>query len=122
RSAGRGPVRMVGAYRDTEVAPAAPLSVLLADLAHAGLLTHHTLAPLTVEETAQLLDGLLAGGAEVEPALRAQVLRRAGGVPFFAVSCARALRLSPLAGRREEAVPWGVAALCLALTDLLWHA
>ena len=56
-----------------------------------------------------MLDGLLAGGEEVAPALRAQVLRRAGGVPFFAVSCAQALRLSPLVGRAEEAVPWDVA-------------
>ena len=40
-------LRVVGAYRDTEVRDAAPLSTLLADLGHARLATHHTLGPLS---------------------------------------------------------------------------
>ena len=36
RSDSAVPLRVVGAYRDTEVQPQDPLAVLLADLAHAG--------------------------------------------------------------------------------------
>jgi tetratricopeptide (TPR) repeat protein/transcriptional regulator with XRE-family HTH domain len=103
---------VVGAYRDTEVKPRDPLLVTLADLAQAGLATHHTLAPLGVEEAAQLLDGLLEGspgGEEGEGvALRTRVLQRAGGVPFFVVSYAQGLRQRER-DDQDVAVPWDVA-------------
>jgi transcriptional regulator with XRE-family HTH domain len=57
------PLRVVGAYRDTEVQPGDPLAVTLADLAHAGLLGRHLLLPLAPSEVHQLLDGLLDGRA-----------------------------------------------------------
>jgi tetratricopeptide (TPR) repeat protein len=110
------PVRVVGAYRDTEVQPHDPLAVAAADLAHAGLVAQRTLAPLTREETDQLLDGLLGAGDEAGPllaggsSLREQVARRAGGVPFFLVSCAQALRDRVEDGEDVvSVVPWNVS-------------
>src|SRR5207244_4054867 len=60
---------------------------------------------LAPEETAQLFDGLLAGTEETGRALHEQVLQRAGGVPFFLVSCARGLR----SGAVPAEVPWDLA-------------
>jgi tetratricopeptide (TPR) repeat protein/transcriptional regulator with XRE-family HTH domain len=104
RQAAEVPVRVIGAYRDTEVRPGDPLGVMLADLAHAGLAVHHTLNPLTPEEATHLLAGLLANIEDVDPAQQQQVVQRAGGVPFFLVSYARGLQAG--AGR---AVPWDLA-------------
>jgi tetratricopeptide (TPR) repeat protein/transcriptional regulator with XRE-family HTH domain len=100
-------VRVVGAYRDTEVGPRERLAVLLADLGHAGLVRQHTLGPLAPQDAARLLDRLLeAAGPEVgPPALREDLLQRAGGVPFFLVSYVQGLRTGAGAG----AVPWDVA-------------
>src|SRR5262249_15616726 len=91
RAAAEVPLRVIGAYRDTEVRPEEPLGVLLGDLAHAGLVVHHTLGPLTPAEAGQLLSELLADGAEAEPGLQQQVVQRTGGLPFFLVSYARGL-------------------------------
>jgi transcriptional regulator with XRE-family HTH domain len=41
-----GRLRVVAAYRDTEVQPQDPLGMLLADLAHRGLVRHRPLGPL----------------------------------------------------------------------------
>jgi tetratricopeptide (TPR) repeat protein len=114
-STGTLPLRVIGAYRDTDVQPQDPLFVLLADLAHTQLVTHHTLAPLTAEDVKQLLAGLWE--ADNSPVwkgdngavVRERVMQRTGGVPFFVVSCAQALQL----GTGEEcgagALPWNVA-------------
>src|SRR5581483_4413632 len=81
-------LRVVGAYRDTEVGSRDPLAVLLADLAHGGMAALRTLRPLRPEESGQLLDTLLADGAAVAPERRARVVQQTGGVPFFIVSYA----------------------------------
>jgi len=99
-------LRVVAAYRDSEVQPLGPLAAALADLAQSGLATHLALSPLAAPEAAQLLDQLTGG---VQPALRERLLERAGGVPFFLVSCAQALRAgAPLSSGRDVA-PWDVA-------------
>ncbi len=99
-------LRILGAYRDTEVPPEAPLAATLADVINARLATRRRINPLSTSEAAQLLDDLLTGEA-ADPDLREQVLRRAGGVPFFLVSCAEGLRQDTEGGARE-AVPWDV--------------
>jgi tetratricopeptide (TPR) repeat protein/transcriptional regulator with XRE-family HTH domain len=109
RSASEIPLRMIGAYRDTEVGPHDPLSVMLADLAQAELATQHTLGPLTPEEAGQLLAGLLVDVTGAEPLLQQRVLQRAGGLPFFLVSCAQALRTVGEEDGAAERVPWDVA-------------
>ena len=81
--------------------------------------SHRTLAPLLLEEAAQLLAGLLgkdAGSAAREVGrLWERVLQRTGGAPFFIVSYAQELRSqSPHGGvggqdNPWEEVPWDVA-------------
>ena len=108
RSSSKGRLCVVGAYRDTEVQPQDPFFAMLADLAHAGLVTHHTLAPLAPEEARRLLDRLLEGVEGADSALRERVLRRTGGVPSFMVSCVRGLHLDGREGGAEDMVPWDV--------------
>jgi tetratricopeptide (TPR) repeat protein len=104
-------LRLVGAYRDTEVRPEDPISVALADLAHAGLASRRLLGPLTPDEAAHLFEGLLGIDAAEEGgmALREHVLQRAGGVPFFLVSCAQALQREDREDPGEGSVPWSIA-------------
>jgi tetratricopeptide (TPR) repeat protein len=115
------PLRVVGVYRDTEVGPRHPLAILLGDLAHAGLATQRTLAPLGAEDASRLLDALLAEQAtpagQDSARAREHVLQRAGGVPFFLVSCAQGLPLGTFDGEeatrcgegRTAGIPWEVA-------------
>ena len=114
------PLRVLGAYRSTEVQPSDPLAVLLADLVSAGHAIHCALGPLPAEEAQDLLDRLLAGqsATPAEAAGRAwpdatvcaRVLQRAGGVPFFLVSCAQSLRAEgPDATPLDEDVPGDLA-------------
>ena len=106
RAAATVPLRVIGAYRDTEVPAEAPLAATLATLTQARLAARRLLAPLCSQEAAELLDEMLAGDA-TEPTLRAQVLQRAGGVPFFLVSYAEGLRQDTEEGARGT-VPWDV--------------
>jgi tetratricopeptide (TPR) repeat protein/transcriptional regulator with XRE-family HTH domain len=104
RAAAEVPLRVIGAYRDTEAWPGEPLGILLADLAHAGLAAHHTLGPLAPAEAGQLLAGLLSEEAGIEGEVQQRVVERSGGVPFFLVSYARGLQAGGGA-----AVPWDLA-------------
>jgi transcriptional regulator with XRE-family HTH domain/tetratricopeptide (TPR) repeat protein len=93
------PVRLLGAYRSTEVGAADPLGLLLADLMRAGTVARRQLSLLAPVEAAALLAHLWPArqdGEEIgaEAAARAETLRRAGGLPFFLVSSASALQES----------------------------
>jgi tetratricopeptide (TPR) repeat protein/transcriptional regulator with XRE-family HTH domain len=107
RAASGVPLRILGAYRDTDVPPEVPLAAALAEVTGARLATRLLLRPLPPQEAARLLDELLAGDT-AGPDLRAQVLQRSGGVPFFLVSCAQGLH-HDLGGGTREAIPWDVA-------------
>ncbi len=101
------PLRVLGAYRDSEVQPHDPLAVLLGDLAHAGLAAQHTLTPLTPNEAGQLLDQLVESGPDGAVAARERIVRRAAGVPFFLVSYAQGVQAS--GDGAAEAIPWDVS-------------
>jgi predicted ATPase len=103
-SAAEVPVRVVGAYRTTEVQPDDPLALLLLDHARADLLSHQPLTALPSAEAARLLDALLDESEDAGSVRREQILRRAGGVPFYLVSYARGLRT----GAPPAEVPWDV--------------
>jgi transcriptional regulator with XRE-family HTH domain/tetratricopeptide (TPR) repeat protein len=103
-----GELRVLGAYRDTEVAPAHPLSLLLSDLAHARLATQHRLGPLTPTEATQLLAGVLGERGDAAP-VSERLLYRAGGHPFFLVSCAHGWSSGLWTAGVGDAVPWDVA-------------
>jgi predicted ATPase/DNA-binding XRE family transcriptional regulator len=128
------PLRMIGAYRPTEVSPEDPLAVLLADLARDRLVAQAQVSRLTPQEAAALLDALLGDRdasevplSAVESAARDRLLRRADGVPFFLVSYAQEVRAGTLASRDREEIPWDVrqvilqrvAALSVGARDVL---
>jgi tetratricopeptide (TPR) repeat protein/transcriptional regulator with XRE-family HTH domain len=102
-------LRVVGAYRNTEVTMHDPLAALIADLAREGVIEQAELAPLTTDEARVLLRNVLGERAESEEAVIERVLERAGGVPFFLISCARGLQAGAL-GAEEGAMllPWDV--------------
>jgi tetratricopeptide (TPR) repeat protein len=101
-------LRVVGSYRDSEVTPLDPLAGLLAELAGADLLTRVALGPLAPDDAARLLDALLDGATDTSPDVRQRALQRAGGTPFFLVSCTRALRGSRAAPDGEDTLPWNL--------------
>ncbi|HEX6779361.1 MAG TPA: AAA family ATPase, partial [Ktedonobacterales bacterium] len=100
---------VVAAYRQTEVNLPDPLAVLLADLTREGLAGRRELGPLPQADAAALLDELLdePTGTRRDATVQ-RVLKRAGGVPYFLVSCAQELR-GGQAADAEETVPWSVA-------------
>ncbi len=102
-------LRVLGSYRSTEVRPGEPLAGMVADLAAAGLAGQVDLAPLPESEAAALLNSLLEDRQARDAFVVEQVLRRGGGVPFFLVSCAQALRQQTAAGIVAQQVPWTVA-------------
>lgn len=124
RADGTG-ARVIGAYRDTEVGQDHPLARLLAEQA---LIEQLFLAPLEEAAALALLGQLLPRdleGQEVH-AVRRRIVERAGGVPFFLVSCVHGLSL----GDQGESVPWTVtqsirqrvAALCPSAQEVLQAA
>ncbi len=109
RSPAGAPLRVVGAYRDSEVGDRDPLAVLLVDLVREGLATQAELRPLPAQEATELLDELLEGIAIDKAAVAERLVRRGGGVPFFLVSYAQGLRSGALDASVSSAVPWDVA-------------
>jgi tetratricopeptide (TPR) repeat protein/transcriptional regulator with XRE-family HTH domain len=110
RGAAQIPLRVLGSYRSTEVHPGQPLAALLADLAVAGLAAQLELPPLAPDESALLLTSLLDDGSAASGTQVEQIVQRTGGVPFFLVSCAQALRQNGQFGTTgQEEVPWTVA-------------
>ena len=100
------PLRLLVAYRDTDVTSQDPLAFLAADLAREGRATRVQLSPLEGAEATALLAELLPETAEGDPHLRQQVLARAGGVPLFLVSCVQALFTGHLTWNGASHVPW----------------
>jgi tetratricopeptide (TPR) repeat protein/transcriptional regulator with XRE-family HTH domain len=110
RAASEVPLRVLGAYRDSEVRPHDPLGVLLADLGPAGLARLLRLGPLADADVARLLDHIWPSSDEHDDSreIRERVRQRTGGVPFFVLSCARALQVGG-DGAQADSVPWDVA-------------
>jgi len=111
RTQSERPLRVIGAYRDTEGHAGTALADMLADLARDGLVEQRTLTPLASEEARAMLARLvdLSGNAWNEE-LTEQVVQRTGGVPFFLVSCAQSLRAGAWDGRSAAGFPWTVKA------------
>jgi tetratricopeptide (TPR) repeat protein len=135
RQRGEVPLRVVGAYRDTELAPERPLGMLLADLGHDDLVAELQVGPLPPDAARALLGRLLERPAAAEEPTEGvhteltaheratpleQLIERAGGVPFYLVSSAQAWRVGVSGATRgsraagavpatKEAVPWNVS-------------
>jgi predicted ATPase len=84
------PLRLIGAYRDTEVQPVDVLSRTLADLVPGRLATELLLSPLEPPAAAQLAQTLMA---ESEQSALDFVQQRAGGIPFFLIGLAEVSQL-----------------------------
>jgi tetratricopeptide (TPR) repeat protein/transcriptional regulator with XRE-family HTH domain len=102
------PLRVVGAYRDSEVGANDPLSTLLADLAQAGLVARRLIDPLSYVDAADLLATLLVGTTGTQMTAQDAILRRAGGVPYFLMSWVQAVGQGEQAST-DAALPWSVA-------------
>ena len=106
-AAGSPPLRVIGAYRDSETP--ARLDECVADLARASLVRVLPLGPLTDADAGRLLLQLAPEGEQQEqPAVLSAIVRRAGGVPFFLVSYAEQVSGGGQGGA-PLAVPWTVA-------------
>ena len=99
------PVRVIGAYRDSETP--ARLDEFVADLARASLVRVLPLGPLTDDDAGRLLLQLAPEGEQM-PVVLPAIVRRAGGVPFFLVSYAEQVSYGSQGGA-PLAVPWTVA-------------
>jgi tetratricopeptide (TPR) repeat protein/transcriptional regulator with XRE-family HTH domain len=109
RADARRPLRLIGTYRHTEILSINALSLAMADIARDVGAQRLLLGPLPAQEAERLLSVLLEGsGVDPEEKLVEAVLRRAGGVPYFLVSCAQGLRAGTLGGTTREAIPWQV--------------
>ncbi len=104
-AAGSPPLRVIGAYRDSETP--ARLGEFVADLARASLVRVLPPGPLTDADAGQLILQLAPEGEQM-PAVLPAIVRRAGGVPFFLVSYAEQVSDGGQ-GEAPLAVPWTVA-------------
>jgi predicted ATPase len=101
------PLALLGAYRDTDLGPEHQLSAMLGDLARDGLVQRLHIGELDRSEARLLVTSLL-GSTPVGPDTIDDILDRAGGVPFFLVSCALALRTSGDCSDVSQ-IPWDVS-------------
>ncbi|HEX9069737.1 MAG TPA: ATP-binding protein [Ktedonobacterales bacterium] len=102
-------LRLVGAYRATDVRSEHPLAIMVADLAQAGLVQQAQVGPLAPTEAAELLGRLLIEeSAQVEQV--EQVLDRCGGGHFTwratRAGCVRDWQASPGTWHRAFSSGW----------------
>ncbi len=116
QESGSQSLRIVAAYRDTDVAAHDLLPLLLRDLIRNGLAARISLEPLARMESRDLLAELLGTQAgavnehESQAALVDTVLDRSSGLPFFLVSWAAEMRTGAIsANRARKMVPWSAA-------------
>jgi tetratricopeptide (TPR) repeat protein len=110
RSASELGLRVIAAYRDTDVYLPLPLATNIITMVRNGEAARLELAPLAATEAEDLLARLLEDIPEDDEQVRALVLTRAEGVPFYLVSCAQALRSGAIAEGVIDEVPWDIAA------------
>jgi tetratricopeptide (TPR) repeat protein/transcriptional regulator with XRE-family HTH domain len=101
-------VRVVGAYRDSEVPPDSPPAGMIGELVRMGRLHQSALHRLTEEESAALLRALLQDAAALDAGAEQRMLRRSSGIPFYLVSWAQALRSGTADASADETLPWDV--------------
>jgi predicted ATPase len=107
RSANTAPLRIVAAYRDTELSRSIALSGMLTGLTHEQLLRHATLSPLSKEDATELLAVLVDTEGEPGTVWQDRVLRQAGGIPFYLVAWAQEW-LQHRGETTADDLPWSV--------------
>jgi transcriptional regulator with XRE-family HTH domain/tetratricopeptide (TPR) repeat protein len=101
-------LRVLGAYRTSEVQSGHPLENLILDLAHDDRVSLHELARLSEEETRSLATTLVGSAPNAEQWIT-DAVARADGVPFYLVNFAQAFHPGGDAAPRADAsgVPTG---------------
>jgi tetratricopeptide (TPR) repeat protein len=111
-------LRVLGAYRTSEIQSGHPLENLIVDLAHDERVSLHELVRLTEGEARSLATNLVGSAPNAEQWIT-DAAPRAGGIPFYLVNFAQAFRpgveAAPLADdddafARELKTPWLVTA------------
>jgi tetratricopeptide (TPR) repeat protein/transcriptional regulator with XRE-family HTH domain len=117
-SSPRAALRVLGAYRTSEVQSGHPLENLIVDLAHDERVSLYDLQRLSAAEARSLATSLVGAALDAEQWVT-DVVARADGVPFYLVNFAQAFRpgvdAAPLADERTVVarglkVPWLVTA------------
>ncbi|WP_437815281.1 AAA family ATPase [Sorangium sp. So ce1078] len=105
---------LIGAYRDNEVGPAHPLSLMLADARKRGaVISDIVLAPLSASDVGALVAGAVHAGADQVEPLSRLVYEKTGGNPFFVLQFLLALHEEGLIAfdADEAAWRWDIAAI-----------
>ncbi|MBI3964092.1 MAG: AAA family ATPase [Chloroflexi bacterium] len=102
------PVLVTGAYRTVELGRGHPLAEILADLRREGPCERLRLSPLSVGETAALIDA--AAGSPASPAMAATIYRETDGNAFFIEEVVHHLRAEgrDLAAPEVVTAQWGI--------------
>jgi tetratricopeptide (TPR) repeat protein/transcriptional regulator with XRE-family HTH domain len=98
-------LRIIGAYRNTEVSLDHPLATWRGDFTHAQLGEDITVGPLSSDEAAVLLETSIRGTHRQTREIERQIVERTGGVPFFVLSYTRALHTNEWALVSADEIP-----------------
>jgi tetratricopeptide (TPR) repeat protein/transcriptional regulator with XRE-family HTH domain len=98
-------LRIIGAYRNTEVSLDHPLATWRGDFTHAQLGEDITLGPLSRDEAAALLETSIRGTHSHTSEIERQIVERTGGVPFFVLSYARTLQTNERGQVSADTIP-----------------
>ncbi|MGE5334654.1 MAG: AAA family ATPase, partial [Nitrososphaerota archaeon] len=107
REATSGGLRIAIACRNADSPWQARLWETLAELEREGLVATVDLAPLAIAEAQDLLADVVQG--PLKPSDAQSIVQRAGGVPFFLVSCAQQIYQTGTTGPGGPGIPWTVA-------------
>jgi hypothetical protein len=117
RSAGEIPLRIIGAFRDSQSARQASLSSVLGHLAHEQRVRHLSMGALSRRDTGALLSELAVGQRLTASTLN-HLFRETGGVPFYVVAVAAEIeRMDGAPSLRH--VPWPIRQSVRARIDAL---
>ncbi|MCC3574150.1 MAG: AAA family ATPase [Microcoleus sp. PH2017_40_RAT_O_B] len=98
---------LIGAYRDNEVTPTHPLSLMLSELRKQGaVLQEIVLSPLMLEPLSQLIAETLHQNTDTVRSLAELVLRKTEGNPFFVSEFLRLLYSDNLLSFDAENLSW----------------
>lgn len=105
RGATTMPLRMIGAYRDSDISTASPLAQTITHLEHEGHLHQHTLSALPEDESLTLLRCLLSDSDTISGEVQKHVAQQCGGIPLYLVGWAQALASGTLPAGQDDALP-----------------
>ncbi|HEY7832108.1 MAG TPA: AAA family ATPase [Ktedonobacterales bacterium] len=107
-------LNVIAACRPSALQSPSPLATLVADMAAERLVALEHIKPLASDAAGDLFDSVVAGAGPIAAEVRAEALRKSGGVPFALVSYARWLREEGDAVPGDAThlgVPWDLAHL-----------